>query len=58
MHAAHRVWGAIWQYVDGLARDLRNEMFRRWQPAIFSATGSLYGIYPAQTEATGSKEIS
>lgn len=40
-HAA-RVWGDIW-HVDGLARDLRNELFSRREPTDFTDTDWLYG---------------
>jgi salicylate hydroxylase len=39
---AARIWGDIW-HVDGVARDLRNELFARRQPTDFTDTDWLYG---------------
>ncbi len=38
---AARIWGDIW-HVDGLARDLRNELFARREPTDFTDTDWLY----------------
>jgi 3-hydroxybenzoate 6-monooxygenase len=45
---AARIWGDIW-HVDGLARDLRNELFARREPTDFTDTDWLYGAEPRVT---------
>jgi 2-polyprenyl-6-methoxyphenol hydroxylase-like FAD-dependent oxidoreductase len=44
---AARLWGDIW-HVDGLARDLRNELFARRQPTDFTDADWLYAADPQQ----------
>jgi len=45
---AARIWGDIW-HVDGLARDLRNELFARREPTDFTDTDWLCGAEPRVT---------
>ena len=45
---AARIWGDIW-HVDGLARDLRNELFARREPTDFTDADWLYGAEPRVT---------